>query len=120
VSVLYFTLLMVRFWARGLASYLLGLTGTARGRSAAMSIFYMLAGRLNSPMQAYPLTPAAGASLGYMTGALLALGTNLLLFFADADRLDPSRATGGLGKNDKKNRKRKEGVPKRKSLAKEE
>ncbi|KAH9035404.1 GPI biosynthesis protein family Pig-F-domain-containing protein [Lactarius hengduanensis] len=51
------------------------------------------------PWQAYPLTPAAGASLGYMIGALLAFGVNVILFFADADRLGPS---GGAGKGDLK------------------
>jgi hypothetical protein len=72
------------------------------------------------PVQAYPLSPAAGASLGYITGALLALGMNLLLFFADADRLDLPGATGRLGKDDTKSRKRKEGEPKKKSPAKED
>jgi len=57
--------------------------------------------------------------LGYIIGALLALGTNLLLFFADADRLDSSEATGGLGKNDIK-KKGKEGGQKKKSPTKRE
>jgi len=59
-------------------------------------------------LKAYPLTPAAGASLGYIIGALLALGVNLLLFFADADRLDSSGAANGPVKGGVK-RKRKEG-----------
>jgi hypothetical protein len=71
-------------------------------------------------MQAYPLTPAAGASLGYITGAFVALGMNLLLFFADADRLELPDETGGLGKNNIRGRKRKEGEPKKKSPAKED
>ncbi|KAH9028624.1 GPI biosynthesis protein family Pig-F-domain-containing protein [Lactarius pseudohatsudake] len=57
------------------------------------------------PWQAYPLTPAAGASLGYMIGALLAFGVNVVLFFADADRLGPS---GGAGKGDLKSTRRKD------------
>ncbi|KAN0139383.1 GPI biosynthesis protein family Pig-F domain containing protein [Lactarius tabidus] len=68
------------------------------------------------PWQAYPLTPAAGASLGYMAGALLALGVNLVLFFADADRLDPSR---GAGKSDAKSTRRKDREQK-KPLAKKD
>jgi len=60
------------------------------------------------PWQAYPLTPAAGASLGYMAGALLALGVNLLFFFADADRLEPPRGAGGAGKSGVKSTKRKD------------
>ncbi|KAH9963658.1 GPI biosynthesis protein family Pig-F-domain-containing protein [Russula compacta] len=72
------------------------------------------------PWQAYPLTPAAGASLGYILGALLALGANVLLFFADADRLDPSVAVGGTAKKGGKNRKRKDGGQIKKLLTKEE
>jgi len=60
------------------------------------------------PWQAYPLTPAVGASLGYMIGALLALGTNLLLFFADTDRrLNFSGAAHGTAKDEIKTKKRK-------------
>ena len=59
-------------------------------------------------MQAYPLTPAVGASLGYMIGALLGLGANLLLFFADTDRrLNSSGAAHGTVKDEIKARKRK-------------
>ena len=59
-------------------------------------------------MQAYPLTPAVGASLGYMIGALLALGANLLLFFADTDRrLNSSGVAHGTVKDEIKTRKRK-------------
>jgi hypothetical protein len=54
------------------------------------------------------LTPAAGASLGYMIGALLALGVNLLMFFADADRLELSRGAGGPSKGDVKSVRRKD------------
>jgi hypothetical protein len=43
-----------------------------------------------------------------MAGALLALGVNLLLFFADADRLEPSRGAGGVGKSDVKSSRRKD------------
>lgn len=60
------------------------------------------------PWQAYPLTPAIGASLGYMIGALLAFGVNLLLFFADADRLELSGGAGGAGKGDVNNTRRKD------------
>ncbi|KAH9173918.1 GPI biosynthesis protein family Pig-F-domain-containing protein [Lactarius sanguifluus] len=67
------------------------------------------------PWQAYPLTPAAGASLGYMTGALLAFGVNVVLFFADADRLGPS----GAGKGDLKSTRRKDREQK-KPLVKED
>jgi hypothetical protein len=70
-------------------------------------------------LQAYPLTPAAGASLGYIIGALLALGTNLLLFFADADRLDSSGVAGGTTNSDMKNKRRKEGRQIKKLLTKE-
>jgi hypothetical protein len=67
-------------------------------------------------LKAYPLTPAAGASLGYIIGVLLALGVNLLFFFADADRLDSSGPVkGGI-----KSKKRKEGGQTKKSLTKEE
>ncbi|KAI9513398.1 GPI biosynthesis protein family Pig-F-domain-containing protein [Russula earlei] len=69
------------------------------------------------PWQAYPLTPAAGASLGYIIGALFALGANLLLFFADADRLDSS---GPADTTAKKNRKRKEGGQVKGLLTKED
>jgi len=71
-------------------------------------------------LQAYPLTPAAGASLGYIVGALLALSTNLLLFFADADRLNSSEATQSTAKNQIKNRKRKDGRQVKKLLTKDE
>ncbi len=71
-------------------------------------------------LKAYPLTPAAGASLGYIIGALLALGMNILLFFADADRLDTSVAANGPAKGSIKSRKRKEGGQIKKSLTKEE
>jgi hypothetical protein len=71
-------------------------------------------------LKAYPLTPAAGASLGYITGILLALGVNLLFFFADADRLDSSGAANGPVKGGIKSRKRKEGGQTKKSLTKEE
>jgi hypothetical protein len=71
-------------------------------------------------LKAYPLTPAAGASLGYIIGALLALGVNLLFFFADADRLDSSGAANGPAKGGVKNRKRKEGRQTTKSLTKDE
>jgi hypothetical protein len=71
-------------------------------------------------LKAYPLTPAAGASLGYIVGALLALGVNLLFFFADADRLDSSDAPNGPVKGGIKSRKRKEGGQTKKSLTKEE
>jgi len=40
-----------------------------------------------------------------MIGALLALGVNTVLFFADADRLESSR---GAGKSDVKNTRRKD------------
>ncbi|KAF8495530.1 GPI biosynthesis protein family Pig-F-domain-containing protein [Russula emetica] len=72
------------------------------------------------PWQAYPLTPAAGASLGYIIGALLALGVNILFFFADADRLDSSRAANVPVKGGIKSRKRKEGGQTKKSSTKEE
>jgi hypothetical protein len=71
-------------------------------------------------LKAYPLTPAAGASLGYIIGVLLALGVNLLFFFADADRLDSSGAANGPVKGGIKSRKRKEGGQTKKSLTKEE
>ena len=71
-------------------------------------------------LKAYPLTPAAGASLGYIIGALLALGVNLLFFFADADRLDSSGATNEPVKGVVKSRKRKEGGQTKKSPTKEE
>ena len=71
-------------------------------------------------MKAYPLTPAAGASLGYIIGALLALGVNLLFFFADADRLESSGAGNGPVKGGIKSRKRKGGRHTKKSLTKEE
>lgn len=71
-------------------------------------------------LKAYPLTPAAGASLGYIIGALLALGMNILLFLVDADRLDSSEATGGSVKGGTKNKKRKEGGRIKKSSTKEE
>ncbi|KAI0301455.1 GPI biosynthesis protein family Pig-F-domain-containing protein [Russula brevipes] len=71
------------------------------------------------PWQAYPLTPAAGASLGYIIGALLALSTNLLLFFADADRLDSSGVAGSTTKSDMKKKRRKEGRQIKKLLTKE-
>jgi len=45
---------------------------------------------------------------------LLALGANLLFFFADADRSDPSGPSG------MKNKKRKEGGQTKKLLRKEE
>jgi hypothetical protein len=70
-------------------------------------------------LKAYPLTPAAGSSLGYIIGALLALGVNVLLFFADADRLDSFGGADGPVKSRTKNKKRKEGQ-KGKLLAKEE
>jgi len=69
------------------------------------------------PWQAYPLTPAAGASLGYITGALIALGANLILFFADANRLDSSGAPDGT---EKKNKRRKEGGQVKKFLMKQD
>ncbi|KAI0280732.1 GPI biosynthesis protein family Pig-F-domain-containing protein [Russula brevipes] len=69
--------------------------------------------------QAYPLTPAAGASLGYIIGALLALSTNLLLFFADADRLDSSRVAGSTTNIGMKNKRRKERRQIKKLLTKE-
>jgi hypothetical protein len=69
-------------------------------------------------LQAYPLTPAAGASLGYIVGALLALSTNLVLFFADADRLNSSEATQSTA--EKKNRKRKDKKQIKTLLTKEE
>ncbi|KAI0293643.1 GPI biosynthesis protein family Pig-F-domain-containing protein [Multifurca ochricompacta] len=72
------------------------------------------------PWQAYPLTPAAGASLGYITGALLALGANLLFFFAEADRLDSSGTPGSLAKGDTKKKKRKEREQKKKLFTKED
>lgn len=71
-------------------------------------------------LKAYPLTPAAGASLGYIIGALLALGVNLLLFFADAGRLESSGAANGPAKGGVKSTKRKEGGQIKKSLTKEE
>lgn len=71
-------------------------------------------------LKAYPLTPAAGASLGYIIGTLLALGVNLLFFFADADRLDSSGAATGPAKGGVKSRRRKEGGQIKKSLTKEE
>ena len=71
-------------------------------------------------LKAYPLTPAGGASLGYIIGALLALGVNLLLFFAYADRLDLSETANGTVKGGIKSRKRKEGGKTKKSLTKEE
>jgi hypothetical protein len=71
-------------------------------------------------LKAYPLTPAAGASLGYIISALLALGVNLLFFFADADRLDSSGTANGPVKGGIKSRKRKGGVQTKKSLTKEE
>ena len=46
------------------------------------------AGSKLTHLKAYPLTPTAGASLGYIIGALLTLGMNILLFLVDADRLD--------------------------------
>jgi hypothetical protein len=49
---------------------------------------------------------------------LLALGVNLLFFFADADRLDG--AANGPVKGGIKSRKRKEGGQTKKSLTKEE
>ena len=51
-----------------------------------------------------------------MAGALLALGVNLILFFADADRLEPSR---GTGKSDVKSSRRKDREQK-KPLAKKD
>ena len=39
---------------------------------------------------------------------MLALGINLLLFFAGADRLEPSRSVGGAGKSDVKSTRRKD------------
>ena len=54
-----------------------------------------------------------------MTGALLALGVNLLLYLADADRLDPSRGAGGPDKSDVKSTKRKDREQK-KRLVKED
>jgi hypothetical protein len=71
-------------------------------------------------LKAYPLTPTAGASLGYIIGALLALGMNILLFLVDTDRLDSSEATGGPAKGGTKNKKRKEGGRIKKSSTKEE
>lgn len=71
-------------------------------------------------LKAYPLTPAAGASLGYIIGTLLALGVNLLFFFADADRLDSSGAANEPVKGGAKSRKRKESRQTKKSLTKEE
>ena len=47
---------------------------------------------------------------------MLALGANLLMFFADADRLEPSR---GTGKADVKSTRRKEREQK-KPLVKED
>ena len=52
-----------------------------------------------------------------MAGALLALGVNILLFFADTDRLEPSR--GAAGKSDVKSTRRKDREQK-KPLAKKE
>lgn len=46
--------------------------------------------------------------MGYMAGALLALSMNLVLFFADADRLEPSRGAGGAGKSEVKSTRRKD------------
>ena len=43
-----------------------------------------------------------------MAGALLALSMNLVLFFADADRLEPSRGAGGAGKSEVKSTRRKD------------
>ena len=78
-------------------------------------------GKANSvTLKAYPLTPAAGASLGYIIGALLALGVSLLFFFADADRLDLSGTRNGTVKGGIKSRKRKEGGQTKKSFTKEE
>lgn len=78
-------------------------------------------GKANSvTWKAYPLTPAAGASLGYIIGALLALAVNLLFFFADADRLDLSGPANGPVKGGTKSRKRKGGGQIKKSLTKEE
>ena len=71
-------------------------------------------------LKAYPLTPAAGASLGYIIGALLALGVNLLFFFADTDRLDSSGTANVPVKGGVKSKKRKEGGQTKKSLTKEE
>jgi hypothetical protein len=71
-------------------------------------------------LKAYPLTPAAGASVGYIIGALLALVVNILFFFADADRLDSSVAANGPVKGGIKSRKRKEGGQTKKPLTKEE
>ncbi|KAI0265295.1 GPI biosynthesis protein family Pig-F-domain-containing protein [Gloeopeniophorella convolvens] len=67
------------------------------------------------PWQAYPLTPAAGASLGYMLGALLALVINMVLFFAEADKVGSSEAA-----NDTKGNKRKETGQKKKLPGKDE
>jgi len=67
--------------------------------------------------QAYPLTPAAGASLGYIIGALLALGTNLILFFVDADQLGSSGAPDSTAK---KNKGRKGGGQVKKFLTKQD
>jgi len=71
-------------------------------------------------LKAYPLTPAAGASLGYIIGALLALGVNLLFFFADADRLDSSRAANVPVKGGVKLRRCTERGLAKKSSTKEE
>jgi hypothetical protein len=43
-----------------------------------------------------------------MAGALLALGVNLLLFFADADRLELSYGAGSASKGDVKSTRRKD------------
>jgi len=54
-----------------------------------------------------------------MIGAVLALGANVLLFFADADRLGPSGGAGGSSKGDVKSTRRKDREQK-KPLVKED
>jgi len=54
-----------------------------------------------------------------MAGALLALDVNLLLFFADAGRLEPSCGAGGASKGDVKSTRRK-GQEQKKPLVKKD
>ena len=54
-----------------------------------------------------------------MIGALLALGVNLLLFFADADRLGPARGADSPGKGGVKSTRQKDREQK-KPLVKED
>ena len=68
--------------------------------------------------QAYPLPPAYGAIAGYVFGALSALGTSIVLFFAqmdlDAENIGPrdddadkTKGTGSDRGKTKKSRVRK-------------